>query len=1162
VLWLVATEAGLAWAARQAESASAGRLRIERPRGTLASGMFADRIAFDGDGLKLVAERFGARLSLPALLSADLSLARLSMERLALELSPDERRPPQPPRLPFGVRIADASAARLELARGDTRLALREVRVARFAFGRLGELSGTADFALVHERFPASGRLVLGGTLEHLQARLALALGTARAELGAQLAPFAPQRVESLELQASGVDLARFQASLPATALQATLKARGAAGGLRGTLFLVNDAPGTMDAGRLPVVSLRSDFASAGFESASFDRTVLTLAGGGVLQGGGELAPGRGSAVLEAKAVDLRALRSSLRRTALDGWLRVAVTRDEQALRASLTEEGITLSLEALRHGERIEIGALHAEAGGGEATGSGVVTLGEPARFEGHLELAGFDPAAFGDYPEGDIHGTLELAGQLGDAPYADARWAIGDSTLYDLAFATRGRARFARQRVSSAEAQASLGETNVVARGSFGRRGDQLDLRLEARELSELASDIAGRLTVQGTLRGAWSAPEATLAAQAEALELPGGVRAERASARFGGTPARHGLSVTAHAYDSDLAAELRGGWTGDAWRGELVSLSSSGAVALDTVAPAPLAVSRERVELGRLEARLEQGRLLVRELVRTRNRVTSSGEFSALPAAWLFEAAGLGERVRSTLLLDGQWAISATPALDGTLRVRRSRGDVTVLGERAFDLGLEAISLDARFAAGGIAAKMELASQAFTAALGGQISRAPGAGGLGLGRASPIVLQGNVDFASLRGLAGPYLAEGRVDGKLSADLDVSGTLGAPQLAATLHGTALALELPPYGVYLRDGELQARVENDRVRVDKLSLRGGQGTFTAEGSLPLRLADGEAKLAWHARRFTVLDRPTLRLIASGDGEASFDGRKLALSGALRADRGSLEYAPDRLPKLADDVVVEGEKRRAAGARAPLPVALNVDLDLGDDLTVQMRGLDGKLAGRINLKTGKQGELLAYGQLNTVNATYFAYGQRLVVDPGVLIFDGPIDNPALQITAWRRNQAVEAGVQLSGTVRAPRVQLVSQPPVAENEKLSWLVLGRAPTDATKADLGLLQAAAGALLTRGDTTSMPLDRRLARTFGLDEITFRGSGEAEDRVVAFGKRLSDRLYVSYEQGIGTIVSNLVKLDYSLSRRWSLRAETGTSSGGGLFYRFSWD
>jgi len=195
-----------------------------------------------------------------------------------------------------------------------------------------------------------------------------------------------------------------------------------------------------------------------------------------------------------------------------------------------------------------------------------------------------------------------------------------------------------------------------------------------------------------------------------------------------------------------------------------------------------------------------------------------------------------------------------------------------------------------------------------------------------------------------------------------------------------------------------------------------------------------------------------------------------------------------------------------------------------------------------------------------YGRLQTLNATFYAYGQKLQVDPGIVIFDGPTENPALQITAWRRNQAVEAGVQISGTVRAPRVQLVSQPSVSEGEKLSWLVLGRAPTDATKADLGLLQAAAGALLSRGD--SMPLDRRIARSFGFDEISLRGSGQTQDSVVAVGKRFSDKLYLSYEQGIGTVTSSLVKLDYALSRRWSARIETGTSTGGGIFYRFSWD
>ena len=46
------------------------------------------------------------------------------------------------------------------------------------------------------------------------------------------------------------------------------------------------------------------------------------------------------------------------------------------------------------------------------------------------------------------------------------------------------------------------------------------------------------------------------------------------------------------------------------------------------------------------------------------------------------------------------------------------------------------------------------------------------------------------------------------------------------------------------------------------------------------------------------------------------------------------------------------------------------------------------------------------------------------------------------------------------------------------------------------------------------------------------------------------------------MTYEQGLGAAASNLVKLDFSLTTRLSARAETGTSSGLGLFYRFSWD
>jgi translocation and assembly module TamB len=189
-----------------------------------------------------------------------------------------------------------------------------------------------------------------------------------------------------------------------------------------------------------------------------------------------------------------------------------------------------------------------------------------------------------------------------------------------------------------------------------------------------------------------------------------------------------------------------------------------------------------------------------------------------------------------------------------------------------------------------------------------------------------------------------------------------------------------------------------------------------------------------------------------------------------------------------------------------------------------------------------------------------VKATFRAYGQELDVDPGMLVFDGPLENPGLDITAWRRRQQVEAGVHVTGTIETPRVDLVSNPPVSEGDKLSWLMLGRAPTDASPADLAVLQAAGGAVFGRGD--DVPLQKRFAARLGLDELGVRSSSALAGNVVALGKRYADNLYLTFERAIGTTTDYLVKLDYALTQRLSLRGQTGTTSGVGLFYRYSWD
>jgi translocation and assembly module TamB len=60
--------------------------------------------------------------------------------------------------------------------------------------------------------------------------------------------------------------------------------------------------------------------------------------------------------------------------------------------------------------------------------------------------------------------------------------------------------------------------------------------------------------------------------------------------------------------------------------------------------------------------------------------------------------------------------------------------------------------------------------------------------------------------------------------------------------------------------------------------------------------------------------------------------------------------------------------------------------------------------------------------------------------------------------------------------------------------------------------------------------------------------------------EGQVVTVGKRLTDRLYIAYDQGL-TIATNALRIEYVLSRFFTVSAFTGTSSGVALNFRRSW-
>ncbi len=202
--------------------------------------------------------------------------------------------------------------------------------------------------------------------------------------------------------------------------------------------------------------------------------------------------------------------------------------------------------------------------------------------------------------------------------------------------------------------------------------------------------------------------------------------------------------------------------------------------------------------------------------------------------------------------------------------------------------------------------------------------------------------------------------------------------------------------------------------------------------------------------------------------------------------------------------------------------------------------------------------TNADGQLAVRGAVHTEGGTYVAYGQRMQIERGELRFKGAAENPELDILALRPNLDTRVGVAVSGLAQSPRVRLYSEPDMSDTDKLSWLVLGRAPDGLGRTDTALLQRAAVALLA-GEGGG-PNDAVL-RNLGLDELSVRQSeGEVRETVISLGKQLSRRWYVGYERSVNATTGTW-QLVYRIAQRFTLRAQSGLENSLDLIWTWKW-
>jgi translocation and assembly module TamB len=835
---------------------------------------------------------------------------------------------------------------------------------------------------------------------------------------------------------------------------------------------------------------------------------------------------------------------------------------------------------------ERLELAAATAEGEAGSLVAQGAVSLAARTA-EGDVTAVDFDPRWFVAEWPGRLGGRthvraalqpvvtatldgVDLAGQLRGYPV----------TLSGAAEVTAPNAwRFAPLTLES-------GTNRVVAEGMVDV--ERVDLAIDAAvaDLGLLWPGLRGALDGQATLSGTWAEPRARgeIAARdlefaefsAQRLDVRGEIGAAplaqldltieaedfrrndigvgRVRAKFAGTTAVHSVELALDEEQWRVTAEASGGLAGGLWRGTLAALELDERVLGPWRLEEPAALA-----FGARRALVATSCLVHASGARWCNELDVQGhpQDRLVVSAQNFDLATLRPLLPGVLSVEGIYQLSASlfdltgePRGALVLVGERTRARVAYGTEQAFATELDSVQVGATLTQG----RLEmLASVRSTAAGAGSADFSARIDDL-RARDSPIVgrLQATWPDMSFLALLSPELEE--VGGALGVELTVGGTVSEPAIDGQARWTDGSVSVPEWGLVV--GDIVATVTGGDRRALEIEVTGraGDGTLTLVGSTELDAAAGwPTRLRLTGDGVRIVQLSEAEIYATPDLTIVAALPDVTVTGTVHVPRAAIQLSalPAQAVTPSPDAVVHGTV--VGSDSQPLRFRTTIELSLGDDVRYAGLNLETKVAGGLRLETAPSASASATGTL-TLAGTYNAYGQKLDLERGQLLFTGPIDNPALDVRAVRAIDTTRVGVELAGTLKSPRTRVFSQPAMSEADALSYLLLGRPVSSAGNgaAETATLQTAA---ISLGLQQALPVVQRIGTSLGLDELSVQTTAADAGALMA-GKYLSPKLYIRYSYGLFNRIGGLL-LRFKVNERLSIETRSGDQKSMDLLY-----
>jgi translocation and assembly module TamB len=424
-------------------------------------------------------------------------------------------------------------------------------------------------------------------------------------------------------------------------------------------------------------------------------------------------------------------------------------------------------------------------------------------------------------------------------------------------------------------------------------------------------------------------------------------------------------------------------------------------------------------------------------------------------------------------------------------------------------------------------------------------------------------------NASLGDLAWLGAFVPAATSLGGSLGAIIDLSGSLESPQLALDIQLAEGRLELAALGVDFTEINTQLKSDSNELIELSASAVSGTGDLALSGRIVTPFATTrhlEASLS--GQQFTLANLPDLKLAISPELEATADSERINVSGNLTIPVLNLvlRELPEQAVDISRDAVVvayPAEQPDLAATTASeqssvfnIPVVADVNILLGEDVSLRAFGFTSTLAGNLNVQQRENGTNLTYGELEIVQGDYRMYGQSLQIRGGKLLFFGAMDNPALDMRATRTVGDTTVGVLMNGTLKNIRSQLFSTPALPDSDIIAILATGKPFSEIGQGEQDR-DAMLGSIARLGLSRSQGLTNQVREQLGLDSLAITNTGSINNTTLTVGKYLTPDIFVRYGFGIFDHQSKLA-LDYFLTERFTLQAETGEYQSVDLIYR----